>query len=77
MENAAQLTKKVVPSLLIAFFDLQDPHLPARIRVDNGHARLRAGHVSVYLSEMATPGHKGFYVAWQGPPNRPKMARSW
>jgi MHS family citrate/tricarballylate:H+ symporter-like MFS transporter len=21
--------------------------------------------VSVYLSEMATPGHKGFYVAWQ------------
>jgi MHS family citrate/tricarballylate:H+ symporter-like MFS transporter len=23
------------------------------------------GGVSVYLSEMATPGHKGFYVAWQ------------
>ena len=23
------------------------------------------GGVSIYLSEMATPGHKGFYVAWQ------------
>jgi MHS family citrate/tricarballylate:H+ symporter-like MFS transporter len=23
------------------------------------------GGVSVYLSEMATPGHKGFYTAWQ------------
>lgn len=24
------------------------------------------GGVSVYLSEIATPGHKGFYVSWQG-----------
>jgi MFS transporter, MHS family, citrate/tricarballylate:H+ symporter len=23
------------------------------------------GGVSVYLAEMATPGHKGFYVSWQ------------
>src|SRR5713101_2147079 len=23
------------------------------------------GGVSVYLSEIATPGHKGFYVSWQ------------
>ena len=23
------------------------------------------GSVSVYLSEIATPGHKGFYVSWQ------------
>src|SRR5256885_2469393 len=23
------------------------------------------GGVSVYLSEMATPGHKGYYTAWQ------------
>lgn len=23
------------------------------------------GGVSVYLSEMATPGHKGFYASWQ------------
>ena len=23
------------------------------------------GGVSVYLSEMATPGHKGFYTSWQ------------
>ena len=23
------------------------------------------GSVSVYLSEIATPGHRGFYVSWQ------------
>src|SRR5260221_10020182 len=23
------------------------------------------GGVSVYLAEMATPGHKGFYTSWQ------------
>jgi MFS transporter, MHS family, citrate/tricarballylate:H+ symporter len=28
-------------------------------------AGVKLGGVSVYLSEMATPGHKGFYVAWQ------------
>ena len=28
-------------------------------------AGVELGGVSVYLSEMATPGHKGFYVAWQ------------
>src|SRR3984957_14298014 len=28
-------------------------------------AGVEVGGVSVYLSEMATPGHKGFYVAWQ------------
>jgi MFS family permease len=26
---------------------------------------MELGGVSVYLSEIATPGHKGFYVAWQ------------
>jgi len=28
-------------------------------------AGVELGGVSVYLSEMATPGHKGFFVAWQ------------
>jgi MHS family citrate/tricarballylate:H+ symporter-like MFS transporter len=28
-------------------------------------AGVELGGVSVYLAEMATPGHKGFYVAWQ------------
>src|SRR5260370_26320780 len=26
---------------------------------------MELGGVSVYLSEMVTPGHKGFYVSWQ------------
>lgn len=28
-------------------------------------AGMQLGGVSVYLSEIATPGHKGFYVSWQ------------
>jgi len=28
-------------------------------------AGMETGGVSVYLSEIATPGHKGFYVSWQ------------
>jgi MFS family permease len=28
-------------------------------------AGIELGAVSVYLSEIATPGHKGFYVSWQ------------
>src|SRR6185312_15823994 len=28
-------------------------------------AGVELGGVSVYLSEMATPGRKGFYVSWQ------------
>ena len=28
-------------------------------------AGMELGGVSVYLSEIATPGHKGFYVSWQ------------
>jgi MFS family permease len=28
-------------------------------------AGVEIGGVSVYLSEIATPGHKGFYVSWQ------------
>ena len=28
-------------------------------------AGVELGGVSVYLAELATPGHKGFYVSWQ------------
>src|SRR5215471_7723264 len=28
-------------------------------------AGVELGGVSIYLAEMATPGHKGFYVSWQ------------
>src|SRR5579862_2893085 len=28
-------------------------------------AGMELGGVSVYLSEIATPGHRGFYVSWQ------------
>ena len=28
-------------------------------------AGMELGGVSIYLSEIATPGHKGFYVSWQ------------
>src|SRR5260370_12459752 len=35
-------------------------------------AGMALGGVSVYLSEIATPGHKGFYVSW--PSGRPQVA---
>src|ERR1700756_2968554 len=45
--------------------------LVAPLRVVGGRllqgfsAGMELGGVSVYLSEIATPGHKGFYVSWQ------------
>ena len=30
-----------------------------------GPAGVELGGVSVYLSEIATPGNKGFYTSWQ------------
>src|SRR5438094_9255684 len=30
-------------------------------------AGMELAGVSVYLAEIATPGHKGFYVSWQSP----------
>jgi MHS family citrate/tricarballylate:H+ symporter-like MFS transporter len=33
-------------------------------------AGVELGGVSVYLAEMATPGHKGFYVSWNPPANK-------
>ena len=37
-------------------------------------AGVELGGVSVYLSEMATPGNKGFYIAGSRPASR---SRSW
>ena len=35
------------------------------VYVQGFSAGVELGGVSVYLSEIATPGHKGFYVSWQ------------
>lgn len=36
-------------------------------------AGVELGGVSVYLSEIATPGHKGFYVSWQSASQQPAV----
>ena len=36
-------------------------------------AGMELGGVSVYLSEIATPGHKGFYVSWQSGSQQPAV----
>ena len=59
-------------TILIAFvpsyatIGLAAPFLVLSGRLLQGFsAGVELGGVSVYLSEMATPGHKGFYVSWQ------------
>jgi MHS family citrate/tricarballylate:H+ symporter-like MFS transporter len=59
-------------TILIAFvpsyatIGLAAPFLVLTGRLLQGFsAGVELGGVSVYLSEMATPGHKGFYVSWQ------------
>ena len=59
-------------TVLIAFvpsyatIGLAAPLLVVAGRLRQGFsAGVELGGVSVYLSEMATPGHKGFYVSWQ------------
>ncbi len=59
-------------TILIAFvpsyaaIGLAAPFLVLTGRLLQGFsAGVELGGVSVYLSEMATPGNKGFYVAWQ------------
>jgi len=59
-------------TILIAFvpayatIGLAAPFLVLAGRLLQGFsAGVELGGVSVYLSEMATPGHKGFYVSWQ------------
>ncbi len=50
-----------------AFIGLIAPLLVVSGRLFQGlSAGAEVGGVSVYLSEIATPGHKGFYVSWQG-----------
>jgi MHS family citrate/tricarballylate:H+ symporter-like MFS transporter len=66
------LTIMATGTILIAFvpgyetIGLLAPLLVLTGRLLQGFsAGVELGGVSVYLSEMATPGHKGFYVAWQ------------
>ena len=54
----------VVPGY--ASIGLVAPLLVVTSRLIQGFsAGVELGGVSVYLAEIATPGHKGFYVAWQ------------
>ena len=54
----------VVPGY--ASIGLAAPLLVVTSRLIQGFsAGVELGGVSVYLSEIATPGHKGFYVSWQ------------
>lgn len=58
------LSIAIVPGY--AVIGLAAPLLVVAGRMVQGlSAGVELGGVSVYLSEIATPGHKGFYVAWQ------------
>ncbi len=66
------LTIMAMGTILIAFvpgyatIGLLAPALVLVGRLLQGFsAGVELGGVSVYLAEMATPGHKGFYVSWQ------------
>jgi metabolite-proton symporter len=62
--SAGTLSIAVVPGY--AVIGVAAPLLVVAGRLLQGFsAGVELGGVSVYLSEIATPGHKGFYVAWQ------------
>jgi MHS family citrate/tricarballylate:H+ symporter-like MFS transporter len=68
----ATLSIMAVGTMLIAFvpgyaaIGLAAPLLVLLGRLAQGFsAGVELGGVSVYLSELSTPGHKGFYVSWQ------------
>ncbi|MDR3581606.1 MAG: MFS transporter [Oryzomonas sp.] len=68
----ATLALMALGTVLIAFvpgyatIGLLAPLLVLTGRLFQGFsAGVELGGVSVYLSEIATPGHKGFYVSWQ------------
>jgi MFS transporter, MHS family, citrate/tricarballylate:H+ symporter len=68
----ATLTIMAIGTMLIAFvpgyatIGLAAPLLVLVGRLAQGFsAGVELGGVSVYLSEISTPGHKGFYVSWQ------------
>ncbi len=62
--SAGTLTIALVPGY--ATIGLFAPILVVLGRLCQGFsAGVELGGVSVYLAEIATPGHKGFYVSWQ------------
>lgn len=62
--SVGTLTVALVPTY--ASIGILAPMLVVLGRLAQGFsAGVELGGVSVYLSEIATPGHKGFYVAWQ------------
>jgi len=62
--SVGTLTMAVVPGF--AAIGYVAPLLIVAGRLLQGFsAGVELGGVSVYLSEIATPGHKGFYVSWQ------------
>ena len=62
--SVGTLAIAVVPGY--ASIGLAAPLLVVVSRLIQGFsAGVELGGVSVYLSEIATPGHKGFYVSWQ------------
>ena len=63
-DGSRDMAIAVVPGY--ASIGLVAPLLVVTSRLIQGFsAGVELGGVSVYLSEIATPGHKGFYVAWQ------------
>jgi MFS family permease len=64
MMSVGTLTIALVPDY--ATIGLFAPIIVVLGRLCQGFsAGVELGGVSVYLSEVATPGHKGFYVSWQ------------
>jgi metabolite-proton symporter len=64
MMSAGTISIAVIPGY--AVIGIAAPLLVVAGRLLQGFsAGVELGGVSVYLAEIATPGHKGFYVAWQ------------
>jgi MFS family permease len=69
---AGTLSIAVTPSY--ARIGLLAPLLVVAGRLVQGFsAGVELGGVSVYLSEIATPGHKGFFVSWQSASQQPAV----
>jgi hypothetical protein len=41
--------------------------------IERSDCCVELGGVSVYLSEIATPGHEGFFVSWQSASQQPAV----
>jgi MFS family permease len=69
---AGTLSIAVVPSY--ASIGIVAPLLIVAGRLVQGFsAGVELGGVSVYLAEIATPGHKGFFVSWQSASQQPAV----